>query len=112
MCSSDLPVIRPSASREKKTSPVWENPAWAPFLAASVTGTGNVAAILPMLEKERPAQGVDPATLRRCCSWQHWAASPLKRWWRENWFQPVVRIGALGNYEHVLQQPPPCLSFI
>jgi hypothetical protein len=24
----------------------------------------------------------------------------------------VVRIGALGNYEHVLQQPPPCLSFI
>ena len=35
-----------------------------------------------------------------------------KRWWRENWFQPVVRIGALGNYEHVLQQPPPCLSFI
>jgi hypothetical protein len=34
-----------------------------------------------------------------------------KRWWRENWFQPVVRIGALGNYEHVLQQPPPCLSF-
>jgi hypothetical protein len=39
-------------------------------------------------------------------------ASPFKRWWRENWFQPVVRIGALGNYEHVLQQPPPCLSFI
>jgi len=33
-------------------------------------------------------------------NWQYWAASPLKRWWRENWFQPVARIGELGNYEH------------
>ena len=29
-------------------------------------------------------------------------ALPLKRWWRENWFQSVARIGKTGNYEHVL----------
>jgi len=44
-------------------------------------------------------------------SWQHWAASPLKRWWRENWFQPVARIGELGNYEHVLQPAAPLPVF-
>jgi uncharacterized protein (DUF2235 family) len=43
--------------------------------------------------------------------WQHWAASPLKRWWRENWFQPVARIGELGNYEHVLQPDAPLPAF-
>ncbi len=35
--------------------------------------------------------------------WRHFLASPLKRWWRENWFQPIARIGETGNYEHVLQ---------
>jgi hypothetical protein len=39
-------------------------------------------------------------------------AFPLKRWWRENWFQPVARIGTVGNYEHVLRPaaPLPLLS--
>ena len=72
----------------------------------------SLSALPSRFPQVAPRPGDDPATLRRCCSWQHWAASPLKRLWRENWFQPVVRIGALGNYEHVLQQPPPCLSFI
>src|SRR6185369_16134639 len=31
------------------------------------------------------------------------AASLLKRWWHEDWFQPIARIGEVGNYEHVLQ---------
>jgi hypothetical protein len=38
---------------------------------------------------------------------RHYLASPLKRWWRENWFQPIARIGRLGNYEHVLQAAAP-----
>jgi hypothetical protein len=38
---------------------------------------------------------------------RHYVASPLKRWWRENWFQPIARIGRLGNYEHVLQPAAP-----
>jgi hypothetical protein len=37
----------------------------------------------------------------------HLAASPLKRWWRENWFQPIARIGEVGNYEHALQPVAP-----
>src|SRR5215813_13945095 len=40
-------------------------------------------------------------------SWRHLSASPLKRWWRENWFQPIARIGEVGNYEHVLQPAAP-----
>jgi hypothetical protein len=31
----------------------------------------------------------------------------LKRWRQENWFQPIARIGELGNYEHVLQPAAP-----
>ncbi len=39
--------------------------------------------------------------------WHHIIASPLKRWWFENWFQPVARIGKKGNYEHVLRPAAP-----
>jgi uncharacterized protein (DUF2235 family) len=39
--------------------------------------------------------------------WLHLAASPLKRWWREVWFQPIARIGEVGNYEHVLRPVAP-----
>ena len=38
-------------------------------------------------------------------------ASPFKRWWRENWFQPIARIGEVGNYEHVLQPAAPLPAF-
>jgi hypothetical protein len=41
----------------------------------------------------------------------HFLASPLKRWWRENWFQPIARIGETGNYEHVLQPADPLPLF-
>ena len=37
----------------------------------------------------------------------HYVALPLKRWWRENYFQPIARIGELGNYEHVLTPAAP-----
>ncbi len=30
------------------------------------------------------------------------AATPLKRWWKENWFKPIARIGVIGNDEYVL----------
>jgi uncharacterized protein (DUF2235 family) len=34
---------------------------------------------------------------------------PLRRWWARNWFQPIARIGELGNDEYVLEpvNPPP-----
>ena len=38
---------------------------------------------------------------------RHVVALPLKRWWRENWFQPIARIGEVGNYEHVLRPAAP-----
>lgn len=41
---------------------------------------------------------------------RHVVASPLKRWWRENWFQPIARIGEVGNYEHVLRPAAPLPS--
>jgi hypothetical protein len=43
--------------------------------------------------------------------WPYLSASPLKRWWRENWFQPIARIGRVGNYEHVLQPVAPLSAF-
>ena len=33
--------------------------------------------------------------------------SPLKRWWRENWFQPIARIGKVGNSEYALRPAAP-----
>jgi uncharacterized protein (DUF2235 family) len=46
-------------------------------------------------------------------SWRPYSATPLKRWWRENWFQPIARIGEVGNYEHVLKpaEPLPVVDF-
>lgn len=35
-------------------------------------------------------------------NFRHIAATPLKRWWRENWFKPIARIGMIGNDEYVL----------
>ena len=40
-------------------------------------------------------------------SMRHYMASPLNRWCWENWFQPIARIGEIGNYEHVLQPAAP-----
>ncbi len=37
----------------------------------------------------------------------YYAAAPLKRWWLENWFQPIARVGERGNYEHVLRPAAP-----
>ena len=37
----------------------------------------------------------------------YYAAAPLKRWWRENWFQPIARIGERGNYEQALRPAAP-----
>jgi uncharacterized protein (DUF2235 family) len=37
---------------------------------------------------------------------RHLLATPLKRWWRENWFTPIVRVGHLGNEEYALHPSP------
>lgn len=37
----------------------------------------------------------------------YYGAATLKRWWRENWFQPIARIGERGNYEQVLKPAEP-----
>jgi len=47
---------------------------------------------------------------------RHVMATPLKRWWTENWFTPIARIGVVGNDEYVLKPAeafdpydyPPC----
>src|SRR5262249_10093675 len=46
-------------------------------------------------------------------SWRHYSATLLKRWWRENWFQPIARVGEVGNCEHVLKpaDPLPVVDF-
>jgi hypothetical protein len=31
----------------------------------------------------------------------------LKRWWRENYFQPIARVGNIGNYEYPLHPAGP-----
>ena len=32
---------------------------------------------------------------------------PLKRWWTKNWFQPIARVGTVGNYEYPLEPVSP-----
>jgi hypothetical protein len=34
---------------------------------------------------------------------RHVLAAPLKRWWTENWFKPIARIGDVGNVEYALE---------
>lgn len=34
-------------------------------------------------------------------------AITLKRWWREDWFQPIARVGNIGNYEYPLRPAAP-----
>ena len=48
-------------------------------------------------------------------SLRHWYARPLTRWWNQNWFKPIARIGRFGNDEYVLDPiddvapaQPPC----
>jgi hypothetical protein len=51
-------------------------------------------------------------------SWHHRLARPLTRFWAENWFKPIARIGRFGNDEYVLRSVdevgafirPPCLA--
>ena len=38
---------------------------------------------------------------------RHLLATPLKRFWRENWFKPIARIDRVGNDEYVLSPPEP-----
>lgn len=40
-------------------------------------------------------------------SFRHAIATPLKRWWGQDWFKPIARIGALGNDEYVLEPSDP-----
>jgi hypothetical protein len=37
----------------------------------------------------------------------HFLGMTLKRWWRENYFQPIARIGNIGNYEYPLKPAAP-----
>ena len=45
--------------------------------------------------------------------WRHTLFTPLKRWWLKNWFQPIVRVGNIGNYEYPLfpTSPLPKVDF-
>ena len=37
----------------------------------------------------------------------HFLGMTLKRWWRENYFQPIARVGDIGNYEYPLKPAAP-----
>jgi hypothetical protein len=37
----------------------------------------------------------------------HIGATPLKRWWGQDWFKPIARIGEIGNDEYVLDPIDP-----
>lgn len=39
--------------------------------------------------------------------WVHISATPIKRWWGQNWFKPIARIGARGNDEYPLDPVVP-----
>lgn len=39
--------------------------------------------------------------------WVHILATPIKRWWTQNWFKPIARIGAGGNDEYPLDPVTP-----
>jgi uncharacterized protein (DUF2235 family) len=41
----------------------------------------------------------------------HVGATPLKRWWGQNWFKPIARIGEIGNDEYVLEPADPFDSY-
>ena len=43
---------------------------------------------------------------------RHYAAALLKRWWSENWFKPIARIGRLGNDEYALNPVDPLEPYI
>jgi hypothetical protein len=34
-------------------------------------------------------------------------STPLRRWWGQNWFKPIARIGEIGNDEYVLEPSEP-----
>ena len=38
---------------------------------------------------------------------RHLLATPLKRFWRENWFTPIARIDRVGNDEYMLSPREP-----
>jgi hypothetical protein len=38
---------------------------------------------------------------------RHLLATPLKRFWRENWFKPIARVDRVGNDEYVLSPREP-----
>jgi uncharacterized protein (DUF2235 family) len=37
----------------------------------------------------------------------HYVGAPLRRWWREDYFQPIARVGNVGNYEYALRPAAP-----
>ena len=38
---------------------------------------------------------------------RHALSATLRRWWREKWFQPIARVGSIGNYEYPLRGAAP-----
>jgi hypothetical protein len=47
-------------------------------------------------------------------NFRHFLDIPLRRWWGENWFKPIARIGETGNDEYVLDAiyPPPATGIL
>ena len=74
-----------------------------PGVAETASGTFEKKPEYAWFDKGTPADvvgfGVD--------SLRHFAGSTLKHWWRENYFQPIARVGNIGNYEYPLHPAAP-----
>jgi len=74
-----------------------------PGLAETAPGSFEKKPEYAWFDKGTPADvvgfGVD--------SLRHFAGMTLKHWWRENYFQPIARVGNIGNYEYPLHPAAP-----
>ena len=74
-----------------------------PGVAKTASGTFEKKPEYAWFDKDTPADvggfGVD--------SLRHFAGMTLKHWWRENYFQPIARVGNIGNYEYPLHPAAP-----
>ncbi len=74
-----------------------------PGVAETTPGTFEKKPEYAWFDKGTPADVTGFTTSGR----NHFFAMMLRRWWRENWFQPIARVGDIGNYEYPLHPAAP-----
>ncbi len=74
-----------------------------PGVAETAPGTFEKKPEYAWFDKGTPADVVGFGVDSRA----HFAGMTLKHWWRENYFQPIARVGNIGNYEYPLHPAAP-----